>query len=295
MNPLRTLLHGVIDYAGLFPPAGLAMRPAVENYAAYLKSDCAWMLGRFIVPVSRLPEFEAATRELKPDRTTWRLTALCSPNTTEDGQQIEAFNGNHKSSEVPQIAIDAVELKTSTVDDILKNGFLTESYTTYFETPIESDPEPLIKSISDVKGRAKVRTGGIYENLFPKSIDLIRFMVVCKKFGVPFKATAGLHHPFRGTFPLTYEPGSPSTTMFGFMNLWLAAGFLLCERAEDEVLKVLDEKDPGMFSVDDKGISWNGQRVTIEQLRSLRENVAISFGSCSFLEPVNELRELGLL
>ena len=35
---LRILMEGLIDYAGLFPPASLDMPTAVRNYAAYRKS-----------------------------------------------------------------------------------------------------------------------------------------------------------------------------------------------------------------------------------------------------------------
>src|SRR6202171_3587103 len=54
------LLHDLIDYAGLFPPASLAMAPSVANYDAYLRSEWSWILGRFIVPAPRLSEFEEA-------------------------------------------------------------------------------------------------------------------------------------------------------------------------------------------------------------------------------------------
>ena len=53
----------VVDYAGLFPPAGLDMRAAVGNYARYAAGPWAWALGRFIVPVSRLEELERAHKE----------------------------------------------------------------------------------------------------------------------------------------------------------------------------------------------------------------------------------------
>ncbi len=38
---IHTLMTGLIDYAGLFPPAGLPMREAVGNYAKYRQPGCA--------------------------------------------------------------------------------------------------------------------------------------------------------------------------------------------------------------------------------------------------------------
>ena len=54
------LLRELIDYAGLFPPASLPMSQSVENYDTYLRSESTWILGRFIVPVATLNEFERA-------------------------------------------------------------------------------------------------------------------------------------------------------------------------------------------------------------------------------------------
>ncbi len=50
-------MNGLVDYAGLFPPARLDMSSAVENYALYRSETLAWMLGRFICPAARLAEF----------------------------------------------------------------------------------------------------------------------------------------------------------------------------------------------------------------------------------------------
>jgi len=75
------LLRDLIDYAGLFPPASLDMAAAVANYHSYLHSDWNWILGRFIVPATRLSEFgtafaglPASTDGTRP--TKWRLSVL---------------------------------------------------------------------------------------------------------------------------------------------------------------------------------------------------------------------------
>jgi hypothetical protein len=53
---LRALLAGVIDYAGLFPPAKLPLDEAIRNYARYRQEPESWMLGRFICPAATLSE-----------------------------------------------------------------------------------------------------------------------------------------------------------------------------------------------------------------------------------------------
>ena len=58
MRPERALLSGMVDYAGLFPPAQLPLEKAVREYAVHLGGAEAWMLGRFIIPAQRLEELE---------------------------------------------------------------------------------------------------------------------------------------------------------------------------------------------------------------------------------------------
>jgi hypothetical protein len=72
---LRILLAEIIDYAGLFPPSNVGMTSAVQNYANYLQSENAWMLGRFILPVSKLDEFSAEAESFFGDKI-WRLSVV---------------------------------------------------------------------------------------------------------------------------------------------------------------------------------------------------------------------------
>jgi hypothetical protein len=112
---------------------------------------------------------------------------------------------------------------------------------------------------------------------------------------VPFKATAGLHHPLRATYRLTYAENSPLGRMFGFLNLMLAVAFLRSGMNEPDVLRVLDEDDPSAFQADDSGISWRGARLDIKALSETRRLGIVSFGSCSFTEPIDDLQSLHLL
>ena len=43
------------------------------------------------------------------------------------------------------------------------------------------------------------------------------------------------------------------------------------------------------------GVTWTGRRISVDQLRDARETTALSFGSCSFEEPVQDLRAIALL
>ncbi|MGZ8780765.1 MAG: hypothetical protein ACXW31_12645 [Thermoanaerobaculia bacterium] len=147
----------------------------------------------------------------------------------------------------------------------------------------------LVDAIARHGLRAKVRTGGITPDAFPAIANVAEFLRACKAKGVAFKATAGLHHPLRCVKPLTYEPNAPMGTMHGFLNVFLAAAL------PDQADGVLAENDPSAFAFDDEGASWRGHRVSTEEIIATRRDFATSFGSCSFEEPIGDLRALGWL
>jgi hypothetical protein len=257
---LRTLLNGSIDYAGLFPPASLEMAEAARNYEAYRRGPHSWALGRFILPSARL-------NEVDPD---WSYVVLG----------------------MPPRAVPVCELKVETAAEAAPIvAMLPEGVTAYFELPIDADPAPL----ADGRGRAKVRTGGLVPEAFPAPADLVRFLYRCAKARVPFKATAGLHHPIRSMQRCTYEPDSPVALMHGFVNVFLAASLLWHGARAGDAVATLEEESPGEFRFDDEGVAWHGHRLSVDQLREARERFAMSFGSCSFEEPTGDLQRLGWL
>jgi hypothetical protein len=300
MNSIRILLDGAIDYAGLFPPAALEMRAAVRNYADYLVGSHAALLGRFILPVRRLSEFEDAAAELLPRGNPvypWRLSAIGSGNLIADLEEIVDFNLFHARDENAGAAVvDTLELKVETVEDIQRAMYLIpRSLTTYFEIPITTDPFDLIEAIAVAHARAKVRTGGVTADAFPALEDLARFLRICAEERVPFKATAGLHHPLRGQYKLTYEKKAAVAPMNGFLNVLLAAAFARFDLSEPDLRTLLAEQSPQAFSFDAESVHWRRQRLTVEQVELSRRKIALAFGSCSFAEPIAELQALKLL
>ena len=159
---------------------------------------------------------------------------------------------------------------------------LPEGVTAYFELSIDADPSPLAGG----RGRAKVRTGGLTPEAFPAPGDLVRFLYRCAKARVPFKATAGLHHPIRSMQRCTYDSDSPIALMHGFVNVFLAASLLWHGGKAGDAIATLEEESPEEFHFDDQAAAWHGHRLRVDQLREARERFAMSFGSCSFEEPI---------
>lgn len=295
----RVLLAGLIDYAGLFPPASLAMSAAVREYAAQRESDAAWMLGRFIVPSARLDEMEDAAAALLPRDTgvaPWAISMLGGTDPADDAERVWAFNERHAHRGQGRAVIDTMELRATdaaAVERAVRS--VPAGVTPYVEIPVAGDPADLIGVLRGLGGRAKVRTGGVTADAFPPPAHLARFIRAAGDAGVPFKATAGLHHPIRGEFRLTYEADSASATMYGFLNVFLAAGFAAQGLGLSDLEAMLTETDPGALMFDERGITWRGHQLDLDDIRHLRARGAVAYGSCSFSEPVTDLRALRIL
>jgi hypothetical protein len=298
MNAMRVLLDSSIDYAGLFPPAALDMRAAAANYARYRNGESAWALGRFILPANRLLELEAVAEEylpLNPAVQPWRLSVLAGPELGTDLDLVAEFNRRHSSAGSRAARIDTIEVKASSVgvvEDTMQQ--VPRQLQVYIEIPVREDPRELVTAIARLGGRAKVRTGGVTREAFPRTADLVRFISACIRAQVAFKATAGLHHALRAEYRLNYEPDSATGVMFGFLNLFLAAAFLRAGMNDEDAGRILEETSPDAFSIND-GIRWRDHRLGQDALRGAREAVITSFGSCSFTEPISELQALHLL
>jgi hypothetical protein len=191
--------------------------------------------------------------------------------------------------------VDTIELKASnpaTIAQALEG--IAGRLDAYVEIPISDDPGRLIEAVGRAGGRAKVRTGGIAFDAFPEPVHLLRFLRRCRDAGVAFKATAGLHHPLRGPFRLTYEPDSSCAIMFGFLNVFLAAAFLEHGVADEEALALLEESAPDSLRFEEGAVRWRSHQLTDADLAQARRR-AVAFGSCSFREPMDDLRSLQLL
>jgi hypothetical protein len=142
---------------------------------------------------------------------------------------------------------------------------------------------------------AKMRTGGTTLESFPASSTVAEFLTHCKAHGVALKATAGLHHPVRSEHPLTYEANSVCEVMHGFLNVFLGAAMVECGISKDQLIPILEDGDAAHFRFSDDFGHWRKLFVNTEDIMGTREHFAISFGSCSFVEPIQDMQKLGLL
>lgn len=311
---VATLMDGLIDYAGLFPPAKLAIPGAVEQFARATRSEHAGFLSRFICPVTALMDLTehgamlmpgtfatSGYREMADDLPAWSVSALIDDDLDECLGVIDEFNEHHRYEEHGLARVDAIEIRVASPDEIDESlDLIPEDLSPAFEFPkavvMGGDPRGYIAALAGNDAMAKVRCGGVTPDLFPSPADLARFIHACHLAEVPFKATAGLHHPVRAMQNLTYEANPPRAVMHGFLNVFLAAALVKVAGIDEATtVRVLEETDPKAFVLTDTDAGWRDITINLLELARVREAFATGYGSCSFEEPVADLRGLGLV
>ena len=298
MRPERALLSGMVDYAGLFPPAQLALEKAVHEYAVHLGEAEAWVLGRFIIPAQRLEELEPY---LVLFSETFRVVALGKGGRSEDEylknlnrdlNAIETFRTAHgaavsvESFEARLPPLPVADAFVASVASRLREAGLTQSH----EFAVDDHLEPTMAALAAAGAGAKLRCGGVTADTFPAPEQVARFIVAARDAGVPAKFTAGLHHPVR------HFSDDVQTEMHGFLNLYV--GGMLAHTAGfgwQELAGIIADQSPDAFALTGVGVEWRGRLVRSEDAARLRENALLGQGSCSFVEPVADLRDMGWL
>ncbi|MDQ7007405.1 MAG: hypothetical protein Q9Q40_09235 [Acidobacteriota bacterium] len=320
----RAFLAGLVDYAGLFPPAALDLDTTARNYAAYLRGSEAWMLGRLIIPATRLSELLPLRREAGDPSRPWLLSVLsAAPERWEalpqaaiavagkvakalddGGDRVEPDVFEQKLPPVPAAPVAGLEDYAAALDEHLSApaGVFFEAALTPRDPTAIRDVQATVEALGELavrrsapggrflEGGFKLRCGGVEAGLYPDVDLVVAALLACRRAGVAMKATAGLHHPLRHFRPDlgVYE--------HGFLNVF-GAGVLLDVHDLDEqaVRRIVAEEDPSAFVFDGAVFRWRDLAATAEQVVVARRRRVTSFGSCSFDEPREDLRQLGHL
>jgi len=280
MTAIDALITGLIDYAGLYPPASLDMKAAVRNYLEYSHSAHSRTLGRFVVDLDRLPSLLDATSN---NVSAMKLSGVATH--LADWNELHRLVGQG-------FAIDAVEIKGALTGEIGRIAMhVPPGIDIYFEVPMDPPPA-MLDAVATAGARVKIRTGGTAAEFFPSTQRLAQMLAELASRHLIFKATAGLHHPFRGRFALTCADGSPTAVMHGFMNLATSAALLHFGGDAREAQLVLEEEWAGTWQITDDAIFWEENSWSADELREVRQQFFAAFGSCSFTQPVQELEAL---
>ena len=235
----RAALSALIDHAPTFPPASLPMPDALDEDRRARASEHAWMLARLVWPASRLDELEGEDRALS--------VLLDGP-----------YRGDLRA--------EAVESRWGeSHSDAGLDGLRGEAYV---ELPLGDGLEEKVTTLAERGLRAKVRCGGAE---VPSAEALGAFLSACRVAGVPFKATAGLHHPLA------------AEGHHGFLNVIAACAFDDGAALSEAVELRAD------------GLRWRDRVADADELARVRREQLVAVGSCSFFEPVDDLKQLGVL
>jgi hypothetical protein len=296
---VRAAFAQLIDYAGLFPPAQLDTPSALAEYGRGRRGPFAWMLGRFIVPASRLGEVLDAPADGYPVDLSVIVDAGTDPRTWLSRVQSSLDEIARVRSSQARVRIESLEIalpplatRRETFDAAigqfaasrLKGGL--EMLPAFVELPRDERWKDELRGAMFALSRhhlgAKLRCGGVTPQAFPSAHDVAAFLTAAAEHRVPMKATAGLHHPLRR------RDEQLGVTMHGFLNVLAAAVFARAGADAAQVERIVESEDVKQVTPGASGLS-------AEELRAAREQSFISYGSCSFTEPADDLQELGLL
>jgi hypothetical protein len=272
------LLRGLLDDAAVFPPGSVPPAEAVPAHRRHLRGPAAALVGPLVLAMSHLEEpgetFAAPPGE--PD-----LDLAVTAPLDRARAAAEAASG------VPGVRLAVLEVALGeTTDPGAVVPALTEALaghpgvTAAVELPRDERRDAVLEALVGTPYLAKLRTGGVRADLHPSEAELAATVLAAVRAGVPFKATAGLHHAVRRTDPAT------GFEQHGFLNLLLATGAAVAGAGPDGpdgLVAVLADRDAARVAERVHGLD---PRVR----RAFR-----SFGTCSIEEPVGDLVDLGLL
>ena len=317
---LKAFMGGIIDYAGLFPPSKLELEEAFGNYVKYKNGSLSEMISGFICPVKLLKQLEIIILKNYRDENKINVTVLGRGGYDRDNflQVLEEdlnywsdflLNTENKvitesfEIKLPDELITAHDSKKLSVfiNEIsakIKNR-INQDVFIFFEGHIGTKWKKNIKHFieavkihneSENNCGYKLRTGGTEIDFFPEPEVIAYSIRECLDRNIRMKCTAGLHHPFR------HYDINIGVKMHGFINVFGAGIIAMRHNISDSGLKeIIDDENPDNFVFTDECFSWKDWKISPEEIDFARKNLMISFGSCSFDEPLEDLVELNLL
>ncbi len=317
MNPCaQALLDGIIDYAGLFPPAELPMDEAWRRYLGHLSSDDGWMLARFVCPAVRLEELEALLAATDDVQLPVSIAVLGRGGETlgdflesidQDAAALQGFAVRQQGRAVADVfevklpetggAAVAVDKAWKRLADVGSTSLLP-----YFEVSLLGEWRPRLPAaaaaVRDTARAAgqqhpvglKIRCGGVDAAAIPEPMAVAAAIATCRAVEVPLKATQGLHHPLR------HHDKTLDTEVHGFLNLFTASVLAYARDLPVTLLtEIVAEMDPMAFVFSANELGWRDFKASADEVAAARTKILTSFGSCSFTEPRDDLGNMNLL
>jgi hypothetical protein len=286
----------LVDYAGLYPPAELSMAQAAPEYDTLRDTAFAWMLGRFILPATRIPELHGTEYPLSVVVDGGKDARAWLERTQQNVQALATI----PQAEVLEVPLPPLQSRRDTYDALLGQFASVLEITNmrnrpaYMEIPRDDRWLELLPGTFAALKRyrlgAKIRCGGVTAEAFPSPEEVAAFLAAAAEANVALKATAGLHHPVRGL-----DPAGTGFLMHGFLNM-LAGTLVARDDANAATVEAaIGEEDPAAFRFDETTFAWRDRIFDVAAIEAMRREGFIAYGSCSFNEPVEDLIAMGVL
>jgi hypothetical protein len=286
-------LRAIVDDAADFPPANASLDDAVRDHAGHRTAAYAELVGPFVIADSHLPRLAEIVTAAAPDEPlgvsvvvgggAGALEPAVRWATRSGSLELRSVEIAMRESDAGDLAPNAHRIVLA-VDRLVDSGVLDEDVPVYVEPPRLHEAEPstswwgALDEVAAMGHRLKLRTGGVDSDAFPSTRELATCIGAALDRELPFKCTAGLHHAVR------HRDTTTGFEHHGFLNVLLATRASLDGDGPAEVADVLEDRDAGASTT----------ATEADALSSARRWFT-SFGSCSVLDPVHDLSELGLM
>ena len=294
MSTIPAAYGSLVDDAAIFPPGNAPLTEALRAHREHRAAAYADLVGAFVVSDVALPDLIAAVR----DEGAGEPLSVSVVVTGGAGAIEPAVRWAVRAEELTLAAVelglrDEQDLPrnarrvATVVDQLRASGDLDDETPVYVEPPRLMGPEPTpswLSALDEVAAldlRLKFRTGGVTADAFPGSAELAACIDAALDRELRFKCTAGLHNALR------HRDEETGFEHHGFLNVLAATRAALDGAPASDVVHVLDttDRDAVREALDAAGP---------DGLTSARRWF-ISFGSCSVLEPLEDLIDLDLL
>ena len=254
---IPAVLQDLIDDAAVFPPGDAPLEEAVPAHRGHLQSWYAPMVGPLLVPASRLAD-------LPPSRTELRVGVIVD---VEPELVADLVDGLDES-------VTVVQYESRAALHHLRAAAKDWDGPVYAELPFGTDGLDAVIGTGFIP---KFRTGGLAAEFFPPPQVLAEVIVGCAERALRFKLTAGLHRAIRHTEAET------GFVHHGFLNVLAASAEASAGAGVDAVAAILASTDAD--DIADR----------VRSIADLPRPLLVGFGSCSIIEPLEDLMALSLV
>jgi len=284
-----TLFARLIDDAAVFPPAQVALGPAVAAHRRHRGSGYAALVGPLLVPAAAARELVTLV-ETAPARPALAVPTPVAPL---------AVGVIARPGTDPQVVTEALAVlgATAAIDVVGVEVGWTPSWRglDVGGLPLSLEVprgEALVGAVADIAAvasdsvpvQAKFRTGATPQWPWPDAGELAGFIRAAVDHDLGFKLTGGLHHAVRGEHP--GDSGAPDP-QHGVLNVVVATRLALNGADAAELVPVLEERDP------DELVPYV-VRMSAADAAVVRAFFT-AYGCCDVTDPVGELAGLGLV